>query len=294
MIRFFKHITIIFIITLLCSFVIDKGIFEFFYQYHKRAKLDVQGLNKDVVFFGSSRCIHHVNPRIIDSICHVSSYNMGWAAANPREIYAAIKIYLTKNRKPKLICIQLDLEHDDTTEDCLARQSLLKFYGKGILDDYYSEQLNNELKIPLYASIKYRDFGWREMLKTIFNNSNVSQNNLGYIPMLTNKFHGDMKVFNIHLLFDKKNSWIAKSIEICLKNNIRVFLFTSPICSKKMVAKFDNLGKMYNVDYYNWSNYFRDNISYFSDKTHLNSNGADNFTKELGLFLRNSDKTNSY
>ena len=73
--------------------ILDKAIFEFFFRYHKRTKLDIQGLKKEIVFFGSSRCIHHIDPSIVDSICVTKSYNMGWAASNPREIYAAIKIY---------------------------------------------------------------------------------------------------------------------------------------------------------------------------------------------------------
>ncbi len=203
--RFLKHIHTILASFFLLSICIDKGIFEFFYRYQKRTKLDVQGLKKGIIFFGSSRCVHHVNPKIIDSLCHSTSHNMGWAAANPREIYAAIKFYWSKNKKPVLICIQLDLEHDDTTEDGLVRQSLLKFHKKGIIDDHYSDGLKTALKIPLYASINYIDFCWREIMKTIFNNSNVSENNLGYVPSIIKNFHGGMKLFNSDMLFNKKH-----------------------------------------------------------------------------------------
>lgn len=125
------------------------------------------------------------------------------------------------------------------------------------------------------------------MFKPIVNNSKVSQNNLCYVPMLTNNFHVDMKVFTNRIFLNIKNTWIVKSIEICLKNDIRVFLFTSPICSNNDVAEFDKIEKLYKIDYFDFSNYFGGNISYFSDQMHLNSRGADNFTKALGLFLRN-------
>ena len=274
--KLFKHILVVLGLTILLSVLIDKAIFEFFFSYHKRTKLDIQGLKKEIVFFGSSRCIHHIDPIIVDIICDTKSYNMGWAASNPREIYAAIKIYLKRNEKPKLICIQVDQEHNDETEDGLARQSLLKFYGKHYIDDYYSNELKRELSIPLYPSIKYRDFGWREILKTLFNNSNIANKELGFLPIIEqhNVKQYDYAKFKII----KPNKWISKSITFCKENNINVLLFTAPIWKLNANIKFENIRQLYPVDYINFSDSLQ-KVQYYSDGTHLNRKGAEVFTK---------------
>jgi hypothetical protein len=286
MVKFFKHIFIILVVIIIIAFVVDKCIFEFFFRYHKRTKLDVTGLSKEVVFFGSSRCIHHVNPKIIDSLSKTTSYNMGWAASNPREIYAALKIYLSRNNAPKLVCIQLDMEHDDTTEDDLARQSLLKFYGKNMIDDYFSENLQNNIKIPMLASIKYRDFGWREILKTMFNNLNKSNQNLGFEPIVANGFNDKSNSFKIigkgNLL--NQNKWISKSIALCRSKNIKVLLFTTPIFKMSNGFFFERLYNLYEIEYFNDVDSLGDK-RYFFDQTHLNSIGADEYSKILATHL---------
>ncbi len=283
MLKFVKHIVCVLVVTVLFAFVIDKGIFEFFYKVHKRTKLDITGLKKDVVFFGSSRCIHHVNPVIIDSLCHTNSFNMGWAASNPREIYAAVKIYLARNSKPKLICIQVDMEHDDTTEDELARQSLLKFYGKDKVEDYYSVGLKNEMNIPLLPSILYRDFGWREISKIAIKN-HYDINNEGFTPLFGNKTFAvkDIEINRKSLLVP--NPWISKTIELCNKNNINTILFTAPIYNLKNGFRFNNIANLYKCKYYNYSDSLQ-NKSLFFDQTHLNENGARCFSLKLARII---------
>ena len=292
MLKFLKHILIILFATILLSFVLDKAIFDFFYKFHKRTKLDVEGLKKEIVFFGSSRCVHHIDPRLIDSICHTKSYNMGWAAANPREIYAAIKIYIAKNNTPKSIYIQIDQEHDDTTEDGLARQSLLKFYQRGIIDDYFSASLKDELRIPLYASMNYRDFGWREIIKIFLNNTNSINQNFGYTPIQTNGFN-HKQLFKLHVkAFKIQNIWILKAINLCNEKNIEVHFFTAPICTSNQIQTFNRFSRLYNVDYIDYSLRFKDSQQYFSDPTHLNREGAVLFSKTFArdiLKLRHSN-----
>jgi hypothetical protein len=279
MLKFLKHILIILFATILLSFVLDKAIFNFFYKFHKRTKLDVEGLKKEIVFFGSSRCVHHIDPRIIDSICHTKSFNMGWAAANPKDIYAAIKIYLAKNSAPKSIFIQIDQEHDDTTEDGLARQSLLKFYKRGIIDDYFSANLKDELRIPLFASLNYRDFGWREVIKTLFNNNNSANQNLGYTAIQSKGFKPtQLYKFNKDA-FRKQNIWTSKAINLCNEKKIKVHLFTAPICTSNQIQTFNRFSRLYNVDYIDYSLRFKDSQQYFSDPTHLNREGAMLFSK---------------
>jgi hypothetical protein len=278
----------ILLLTIFLGFSTDFLIKEFFYNVHHRSKPDVRGVDSEVVFFGSSRCVNTIVPDDFYKLSGYSSYNMGWAASNPREIYAAIKIFLKNNKHPKFICIQVDAEHSLIEEDNLAKQSLLKYYNKGIIDEYFSDKTNFEMAIPLYSSMINRDFGWREMLKTFF--SNRYPENGGYAPInnIIENPHDITPQKISNTLFNNKSVWIQKSIQICMDKNINVVLFTSPYFKLENPESFNKL-EMYDITYWNFSNSITE-YKYFSDPSHLNDVGARLFTKQLAnSFLVGTD-----
>ncbi len=62
----------------------------------------------DVIFIGSSRIYVHIDPRIIDSVCGVNSYNLGLDGSSITEQLPVLKKYMQKHRAPKLIVLGLD------------------------------------------------------------------------------------------------------------------------------------------------------------------------------------------
>ena len=282
----FKILGII-ISTLITAVAIDKMIDIIFIHYHQRSKPDLKNQNANIIFFGSSRCVHNVIPRLFDSLNSTNSFNMGWAASDPREIYAAVQLYIKFNKVPKKIILQLDLEAENTDVDQLATQSLIKYFNQGSIDDYYTADQIVKYKIPLYPSIHYRDYSWREILKSIFKNNQQTQNQ-GYIPIFK-EFQQDNKHNkppSVPLSFLKKqNPWIVKTIELCKKRGIQVTLFTSPYYQVLSSGRFNRF-KQYNCRYFNLSTSISDSC-FFSDNSHLNHLGAQLFTKLL------SDSINS-
>jgi hypothetical protein len=277
-----KFLINLFILTfsvVLLSFLSDWGIKAYFFYFNKRNKPDVQNINADVVFFGSSRCIHSIIPSRFDSITKYSSFNMGWSASNPREIYAAIKIYLTQNRMPKFICIQIDCDNNILEEDELAKQSLLKYYNRGLIDEYFSNDLAKILNIPLRASEVNRDFGWREILKSFFNNGKNLYLNNGYIPLLENRTIAQKDLIISVNDINTLNPWILAAINACNEKNIQTVLFTSPYFNSKNFNNF-NFFNRYGITYWNFANSLK-NPDLFSDNAHTNHEGAIQFTDTL-------------
>lgn len=279
--RFLKNVLTTLLLTLLLAIIADIGIKAFFVFYSKRSKVDVEGRNASVVFFGSSRVVHSVATKQFSEITGRSAYNMGWAASNPREIYAALKIYLSKNSKPDYVLIQIDAEHDILDEDELAMQSLLKYYYSGLIDDYFDEKTKLEMSIPLYASIIHRDFGWREILKTMINNKPADDSLYGYVPIFRSyhENNASKRPVLMDTCFRAPNPWIRKAIDICKDRNIKVILFTSPIYkleNPNYLSRFS----MYKEDYLNLSESLSDS-AYFKDYMHVNNSGALLFTEEL-------------
>ena len=275
------YITIILILT---AYIIDYTWKETYFSFNNRAKVNLKGITSDIVFFGSSRCENVVIPSIVDSISGITSFNMGWAASNPREIYAAVSIFIKNNETPKMILLQLDHEHSFLNEDNLAKVPLLKYHGKGIINDYFSEKTTMENSIPLFFSMFYRDFGWRELLKMCFRNS-YSNNMSGYSPVLSNIKNIDaVKCEVISDFMFEKNIWIEKTLEICKNNNIPVIIFTSPYFKLCGAENFQLLER-YELPYWNFSSVFDDPML-FADNNHVNHTGAIKFSEMIGLKIR--------
>ena len=61
----------------------------------------------DVLFVGSSRTFYHVNPRIIDSITGLSSFNAGTDGAGLLEMNMILQSYLKTHEPPKQLILEL-------------------------------------------------------------------------------------------------------------------------------------------------------------------------------------------
>lgn len=282
MTKFSKRVFRLILITSVLIYLLASGLNFFFKVIHKRNKTDISGEKFDVVFFGSSRTIHHINPEIFNQLTQNSSLNMGWSACNPSEIYAATKIYLSQNYTPKVIAIQLDLEHNLIEIDELAKQGLLKYIGSGLIDDYFSQDLINKSQIPLLLNAQNRDFGWREILKTVFKNniySDLNKRKFGYVPIMdTHYVEGSNKTLKKpEKLSKNKNIWIEKTLDLCKKQKIKVILFVSPYYLCKDSEQFEYL-RVYKQPIFNFSDLLVDK-KYFRDQSHLNYLGADSFTR---------------
>jgi hypothetical protein len=61
----------------------------------------------DVLFLGSSRSFFHVNPKVVDSVAGVSSFNGGIEGGNILETNLILKCYLASHQAPKVVVIDL-------------------------------------------------------------------------------------------------------------------------------------------------------------------------------------------
>ena len=173
---------------------------------------------------------------------------------------------------------------------------MFKFYKQGIIDEYFKPEIKKELNVPLLPSILYRDYGWREILKTIVRNKNSTEKNNGFAEN-----YGYIKEKGINSKSTKnelekefnKNYWINKTIDICKNNNIQLILFTSPYFQNTNFQNFENFNK-YNLVYFNLSSSLNQE-QFFSDNEHLNLNGAKIFTNIISKeFLLPPLKSKTY
>tara|TARA_B100001750_G_C15441705_1_gene563929 strand:- start:285 stop:1172 length:888 start_codon:yes stop_codon:yes gene_type:complete len=272
--KFIYFISKIIIGLYISAYLIDTAFDYIFTKYSKRNKFNILNNKEyDLALFGNSRIDGNIIPQLIDSTLGISCINVGGAALYPVDILASLRLYIYKNKVPKIIIVQIDDTFNYENSSFLGRQVFLPYYKSNILSDYYNYCEDSKYyRIPLYRYNKYRDLGWRELYKIIINNSNeLFQVHSGY----RKRDRERVNITNEQISWDypnKINTHIQSIIDLCERQNIKLIFLTSPVYGRlnqnvcnEFDEKFDN--------YINQSQLI-DDIEYFVDRSHVNHQGA--------------------
>lgn len=84
----------------------------------------------EVLFLGSSRMLNHIDPRIIDSVCRMDSYNLGLDGVNITEMRMLLKVCIEVGKVPKFLVVNLDPSSFDATDPVWSFPDLLSYAEK--------------------------------------------------------------------------------------------------------------------------------------------------------------------
>ncbi|QTY28141.1 hypothetical protein [Flavobacterium sp. CS20] len=244
-------------------------------------------LRFDYALFGSSRCVHHIDPKLIDLSTGLNGINLGYAASKPLEVKLMVETFL-KKFKPKKIFVQIDYTYNEESNSNLATVPWLPIIGE---DYVYNELKKVEPKSFRYKYIPFYRYARNESkigFRSVF--LNLSKKNdftykKGFVPT-----HGSLINKNItpeFILQDSRNRHLTEIEEICERKGVQLYFFTSP-----MNANFFNFEiiKKYYSSYENFSNSISDK-NFFRDNTHLNEKGAELFTQIFIDYYFNKNKS---
>lgn len=135
------------------------------YRYQVFSDIFKGNMDCDVLYMGNSRAFSHFNPRIIDSICGVNSYNLGLGGYPINAQIAAYHCYKAHNGTPKLIVHQVDLVTLNIVEDIRHQHDSERFFPT-----VYDPTMRKELKKLGYGFMElncplYRFFGYQKVIK---------------------------------------------------------------------------------------------------------------------------------
>ncbi len=241
----------------------------------------------EVLILGSSRAMHHYNPIIFSETLKASSYNTGLGGYGLFLNYAILKERIT-TKAPKIVILDISPNVIVDKESYSKLNQLLPYYKK-----YASfkeiVQLNPKFsKLELVSNLYVHnstiyDFARSSLLKS-------KDSNLGYKP-LEGKI--DKNSFEPFYLEDEeidnnKMSYLNKIIDLCKKNEIRLIGIISPTYTKfdkenRIIDTIETMLNTNNIEFYNYSNYAELYLkaNYFTDQLHMNSVGANIFSKDL-------------
>tara|TARA_B100001059_G_C17780711_1_gene553991 strand:- start:552 stop:1469 length:918 start_codon:yes stop_codon:yes gene_type:complete len=246
----------------------------------------VMETNEEVLIFGSSRALHHYNPKIIEDSLKLTCYNVGYGGQNIYYHLALLKAALHRNT-PKFVVLELltiDFEQTAPGHDKEKLSTLLPFVNKSkssrqaVLLRGNSESL--KLKSSIYPFNSQQYITLRNNFYPLMNDYN------GFIP-IDKVFTGDLKVATTKQgnYDNNKLDALYEFIEICQEKNINLFICVSPTFTSKIgvgnYADIDmRLQNKFNLKIHNFESdsLFLNNPNYFADPIHLSKFGADVYT----------------
>jgi len=267
----------------------------------------------DIAIYGSSRAWVHINPKILSDSLGANVYNFGIDGHNFWLQYLRHLELLKHNEKPKTIILSVDVFSLQKRKDLFQLDQFLPYMLWNSNIQQYTNSYIGYNDFDYYVPL-IRYSGKTNSLKLIIKNIVNGQSNIGYRQ---NGFLGMDREWNADLEKAKKeqksyiintdsNSVVLfeKFIKECKANDIELILVYTPeyIDGQNFVANRDDVIQIYrdfsmkySIDFFDYSNdSLCLNKKYFYDASHLNSSGAEIFSKKLANDLKARTHNNVY
>lgn len=311
-----KFFIITFIFSLCCllqiyliDFVVNNGLKKSDYKYyHEWNQIYNSKINADLIVLGSSRATGHVDPQILDTLLGIDSYNLGMPAYKINMQLARFSVYLKYNKKPNYIIQILDFNTFAKKQQPYQIQQFYPYFSDTIITNTLKHEFN-VLNWAIFNIPLYRYAGETQLIKIgILEYFKIKHYDefIGY----KGYYAGDKKWDGTFDKFVKDNS---KGVEIeindqsvnifngflkkCKNENIKVYLVLAPeyhelfhyLLNRKQVQEiYKNFEREYGFNFIDYSdNPISFNKSLFYNSQHLNRKGAEMFTRDLSLKIKN-------
>lgn len=240
--------------------------------------------NADVLVLGPSSANHHYNCKIIEDSLGLTAYNAGRDGQNI--VYAAMVLSANLERHtPKMVLLDISsVMLDGSWNNHLSDMNC--YYGisnkvDSIIDNISSWQDRLKLHLNLY---RYNNT-WPWILNGYLAKTQEDMN--GYRPMPVQNGNMSYSISKNRFVADSVDmKYLNDLVDVCKKKGIKIFICSSPslhvdggdfhcfikyYCDKKQIRYLD----------WNGDTTYINHPELFYDVSHLNTNGADVFTKEL-------------
>lgn len=280
---------------LLTLFVFDRSLGMVFSYMTDNAKGGYIGhhkyvtdkVNEDVLIFGSSRAIHHYNPKIITDSLGLTCYNCG-QDGNGIILFYGLWQMIKEHHKPKLIiydiCQTFDLYKGESNQRYLGW--LRGDYDRvGIKPIFTTIDPSEEYKM---MSMLYRYNSKFMQVLTDYTHPIFRIEGNGYLPL-----KGEMDRMKIRDINKKMSQPHVDSLKIYFINKlideldgVKIIFVVSPTWygssndTYQPIKEICHRRKIHFLDYSIDKKYIHQ-YQYFKDGTHLNDAGADEFTRDL-------------
>ena len=289
----FKLTLFIFILFILDLIIGNTLRFYYFKQINGalyRTTYSIEKTKAEILIFGSSRAEHHYRPDIFEKKYNLSCYNVGRDGSFILYHISILKMVL-KRYTPKVIVLDVCNNEFDTMHDSYDKLSSLLPYYKTHPEIHSIIEMRSPFeKYKLISSIyPFNSY----VLNIISGNIDYGRRFQKYSDIkgyrsLHNTWNEPLE----HIMIDQnmaidQNKIIAyrSFIEDCIKANVKLYIFISPYFwqyrnTSRSIILANEIAQEYQIPFWNYSqdSLFLTNSKYFSDKEHLNDDGAKIFS----------------
>ncbi len=250
----------------------------------------------DILVFGSSRAIHHYNAAMIRDSLGLSCYNCGQDGEGIVLFYGWWQI-IKQRHHPKIIIYEVTPGYDVSAHDNAKHLGWLKgLYDYDVIKQEFDDVDTKERYKMQSLLYRYNSKFHQIMIDYMHPIHNIT---LGYLPV--NRELDPLRVRTTEAV--KKDNGTKDEIKL---DSLRLYYFNDMIQnagntkfvfvnSPTWYGNYDhsldtikNLAKRYHFEFLDFSHddkYVHHN-EFFYDGSHMNSRGADEFTKDLIIDLR--------
>ena len=279
MIKIIKHIAILILSLITLAYILEVVYTQVYDKGAPRDKIawlkQMNSSNYDYAIFGSSRCIHAIQPHLIAEQTNKKGLNLAMVSAGPLEVKLMVLEFFKKHRTKKVF-VQVDYSHNDEEPNYLSRIPYMPYYNdETIYSEFaaYGKEYWNYKYIPFYRYQKFGPkIGFRNVALILAGKEGKFVSTGGYTPQNGHLTTPSPVKWNIK---NTSNKHIKGIIELCKELDVELYFFTSPVYDNQ--SNMNPLNEML-PNYLDLSNSIKD-INSFRDNTHLNVKGSEDFTQ---------------
>ena len=249
--------------------------------------------NEDILIFGSSRAIHHYNPQIISDSLGMSCYNCG-QDGNGILLFYGMWQMIKERYQPKMIIYDLTPEFDINEYDNNQRYLgwLRADYDRsGVKKIFTAVDVTEQYKMK---SMLYRYNSKFMQIITDYVHPVFGIEGNGFLPLKGEMDPMKIKDGQSEYKKQKVDRLKINFIERLIKEvkSVNLVFVVSPTWYGAKLTDYQPIRKLCEqhhvnfIDYSNNKKYVRQN-KWFKDGAHLNAKGADEFSCDLVLELKN-------
>lgn len=289
--------------------IISKGAKKFhLHNYQKLQTIFDSNNYYDIVFIGSSRTHNSINPRIIDSLTGLSTFNAGFDGAGLPEFKMIFEGYLSKHPPPRKIVLTLDADSFDEIYKFFNYNMYLFFLKHEVVDTTLSGNGFPPLRYKMFPFLRLTemdDFAKRKAIAGLSGQDELHERSFQYKGYVSN---GNTCIYpGLDSIYEKENyridptsvAMLNSMINVCKEKKIELILTYAPEYNYRLQGYIGNFNEIIDMvastAAKNRLVFFREDRlemcrekCFFANYGHLNTAGATEYSILLGRRLKDS------
>jgi len=294
--KFFKYIGFLVIVVIALLYLLEWLYTNTYTNGLARNKVSyVLSINDkyiDYIFLGSSRVDNNIDAAVIETITGKKALNLGVQEAKLDDYFLMLQLLKKQNITAKIIFIQVDYIYNMDGSSEILKSYLMPYMEDEVISTYIKERDSNYYKLkylPFYKYLVYDyKLGFREHFNTFINKKSKLNLENGYDAKYGNV--SSTLQASLPKTINKESKTITAINEFAKDNNIKVVYFMAPFCFDTKNKDFSRKLKQKIPGLLDYSQLFSED-NYFYNCSHLNNQGAKEFSKKVALDILQQEIT---